>query len=305
MENYNDNKEELLTELFEILGNQLPDEEPSPSKASTSKNNFQSVQIIEGAQTLNEQEKEVLKKAAIERESGLTALRKNEIPTGLQKLNLAKQIISENSISQEGILIASTYQHAAEAFLHLKNKDFEGAIDATRQAMETHKDLFNSFGHLIEQRRIHLARNIAKVLTVSGQPEKSFVLTIDLIQYTIQAKTKWRLDFCQLENPNSITQNQKYFVLNQLMSELGDILSKRLVTKELAISNLSKLTTLHHSSNEDDFSLISDWAKAYLAYINRNQKDFLKNGIQFFKKYTNQLPKAHSYLLMCLQELIE
>ena len=163
--------------------------------------------------------------------------------------------------------------------------------------METHKDLFISFGHPIEQRRIHLARNIAKVLTVSNQPEKSFDLTTDLIQYTIQSKTPWSLEFCHLENPNTITSSEKNFVLNQLMSELGNILSKRLVSKDLAISKLTALSNLKSA-------LISDWAKAYLAYIHRNQIEFLQHGLQFFKNYNDELPHAHSYLLMCLQEFV-
>ena len=304
MQTTNDNIEELITELFQILGTQSEEAETESSSQPTSKPAYQSVQILDSTKSLNEDERLLLQKAALTREVGLTALRKNDFPTGLQQLENAKAIVTNQPISKEGTLIAATYQFAAEAFAYLKNKDYPKAILATQEATETHKDLFISFGHPIEQRRIHLARNIAKVLHLSGQPEEALDLTIHLIQYTIDEKTAWKLDFCQLENVNQIKVHEKYFVLNQLLSELGDLLSKEDLEKDLVFEKLDTLSHNLHQFKGKEFSIILDWVLAYKAFLQKDQIAFFKNGIEFFKKYSNEIPKGHNHLLMCLQKLM-
>ena len=305
METTNDNLEALITNLFQILGAQSENDENSDLTETRSKPIYQSVQILDSATSIGEIEKALLKEAALERETGLAALRKNDISTGKEKLQYSKDLISNQTISKEGTLIAATYQCAADAFLHLKNKDFQSAIQATQEATETHKDLFISFGHPIEQRRIHLARNIAKVLTLSGKQEQSLDMTIHLILYTIDEKIPWDFDFCKLENSNPIKVSEKYFVLNQLLSELGDLLSKGNLEKDLLIAKLNSLGNKLSVIQTNDFSIILDWVLTYKAFLQNDQVMFFKNGIQFFKKYSNQIPKGHNHLLMCLQEIIE
>ncbi|MFK7947680.1 MAG: hypothetical protein AB8G11_08825 [Saprospiraceae bacterium] len=60
--------------------------------------------------------------ATIRREAGLVLLRQNKMEEGKTALDVAKQMVADNEICEEGQLITSTYQSAAESFLYLKTE---------------------------------------------------------------------------------------------------------------------------------------------------------------------------------------
>ena len=124
----NQTVDNLLGDIIKIL--EIPFKNGNPDSVSNQApqntvDTFRSVQIIKEAKTISKSEAVLLKEAATLREEALVHLRKNEIGEGNLKLQLVKEMMTNNNFSVEATLIFSTFQSAAESFLHLKKGHYE------------------------------------------------------------------------------------------------------------------------------------------------------------------------------------
>lgn len=300
-----ENISELYHDLFKVLESHLQDDDENEDNPNVVAPTYHSVVIIDEAKSLSEKEKTLVKDAALIREDALTNLRANNIEEGKNGLVNAKEMISNSDLAREGVLIANTYQNAAEAFSYLKGNDFQGAIDSTIEALEIHKKLFLEFNHDIETRRIHLVKNITKVMNVSKKYNDAFELSINMVQYIIDENEPWQYEYGNIEAPDKIGMSQKYFVLNQFLNEIIFCANNQLVGKELILSALKKILILLVDSNKNQFTLFQYWLEAFIAYQEKDEITFVKRSTLFYQLYSGELPAAYDILIHYISELVE
>lgn len=291
----------LLTEIFDVLkaGHEADENEnPLIKENLNSESKFGSIRIINKAKTIKGEEIILLEKAAINREKALVLLRQNHLTQGTKELIKTKQIIENVNLTKEANLIYSTYQAAAESFLCIKNNEYDEALVLMKNALETHKSLFLEFGHAIDARRIHLARNIARIMYVSNKETSSFQLSLQLLEYSISNKGTWPLTSCTLENPDDVSMYVKIFTINQLLKDINSILSNSqsdelIIYLENFINKLKKNTHI-------ETPIVLNWLEAYYAIIRDDRIGFLKNALLFFQENNKSLPDANHSMLSLL-----
>lgn len=286
-----DNK---LDEIRAFLNSQseqkILDQTPTPK--------VRSIEILYETKTLKKQEVSLLETATIRREAGLVLLRQNKMEEGKTALDVAKQMVADNEICEEGQLITSTYQSAAESFLYLKQKDFDTALRLMKAALEFHRALFLAYGHPIAERRIHLSSNYAKVLVISGKQVDSFKLVTQLVTYIFTEEDNWPVDYCAVENLDKISVATTMHVLNQILKTVGGILLK---SKHEEIWKLfDDLINALEQSKDSEVTATLSWCKAIKAMQNNDEITFLNNALCFFQNEKSLLPSAKKHLLTML-----
>jgi len=297
----NQEVDSLFADIISILETQLTSDSAKnviKHSLQNAASEFRSIQIINEAKTISKNETVLLEGAALLREEALVHLRNNEIEEGKSKLEKVGDILTSNKLSAEASLIFSTFQSAAESFLHLKNRAFIKAYELMETALETHRELFENYGHRIEVRRIHLGRNMAKILSSNNKTTEAFKLSTLLIKYTITDSNIWPLDCCIVENPNTISSKDKMFVVNQLVNELIDILSQN--SSEEIINIFDGLSSYLKQNSNKESEITLAWCNTYKATLNNDRLAYLKNAKLFFQKHDQLLPIANQFILTTL-----
>jgi len=291
----NQQNQQLLSELNDIL---LLEETKVHSKRAIFKKIHDKVDaydMIDESSINDVEELKLLKSAAQIRENALVLLRTNKVQEGEDALEQAGKMAADFGLSKEGKLIAQTFQAAATAFLALKNKDSNKAVELMEVAMSTHKILFLEFGHPIEKRRIHLGRNIVTVLRIANETTKAFHLALNLINYTIfTSDTTFPFETCKIQQPNLISIDLKYFVLNQILREIGSILIKNPSEKyKLAFEQFAQ--EFNHR-NIPEYKIVTHWVETYLAFLNNDSVSVYQNAINFYQIHDGMLPSVAKQL---------
>lgn len=295
-------KEDLLIQIFTTLqsdfDNQENEERPTNSN-TTSK--FDSIKIISKAKTINKKEAHLLEEVALVRENALKLLRINDIHQGMHQLQESEELLGNKKLlSKEAFLIHSTYHCAAESFLCIKKKEYGKALKLMKEALNEHKILFEEFGHNVEARRIHLGRNISKILETSGEKLAGLELSLQLLEYSIIENRKWPLYECQIEQSNKVSSSLMLFTINQLLKSVNSILAKNQTGKFVTLLENSISEIKKYSLKE--FEIILNWLEAYYSIIQNDEINFLKNALMFFGKNNELLPDAKNSLLTIMQE---
>ncbi len=303
-ENEKNKIEQLTQKVFELLEADFKTGEQSENNSSQKENgpnDYSSVHIVHTAKNISLEEIILLEKAALQREEALTELRKNEFEEGRKKLEETREMVAEASLCREAFLIAATYQASADGFVFLKNRDYSKAVDAMFKAIDTNQELHEDYGHRVEQRRIHLGRNIAKVFYLEGKKEESFKIALDLVKYTVVDSVKWPLGKGKTGQVDVIDQEMKLFVLDQLVSQLGEILVIEIPASSAILDNLKNIIEELEKSILPEYGVILSWCKSFFEIHNDNQSQFLENVILFLKSHKGTLPKTYNRLLQVLK----
>lgn len=288
----------LIEEIFTILETELANhhaQEQADKKPISDSPGFLSVQIINEAQTLSKGEAVRLKEAAEIREEALVFLRKGELNQGKRFLSKAFEHAKVETLQEEGLLLFNTFQSAAKGFLFLREKNYPGALDAMYEALESHKILYLKYSHLIEVRRIHLARNTTKVLSLAGKTDEAFALTVQLINYTLRDNQPWPLTTCQLDKPDKLSLQSKMFVVNQLMNEV--IFITTAATEEKAIRHLDTLIQSLGHEEKEGMAIILSWSEAYKALLQKDKLRYLRFTKTFFQHHRGLTPSLYDFML--------
>ena len=304
----------LLNQVFDLLikldeENSLPtNTEPSSSNAGNptiSTKAYPADQHLAEAKNISAEEGITLRQATQSREKGLAALRNNEVERGIQLIYAAANFIKQHTIGPEALLMASTYQYAAEAFIDYKLKAYDKAIQAMFNAIDAHHQLNLNYGHSFGARRIHLARNIARTMSLSGQTEKGFSLSCQLIQYTLIDGAAWPFENQSMDQADVIPDWGKWFVLNQLLEEIANGFKYAPASTTFFVKQLESLVQALDHATTEEFKTIQYWLKARENFAKNDHLTFLKYAFLFFKNREDKLAVAYEDLLDCLGSLVE
>jgi hypothetical protein len=155
------------------------------------------------------------------REAGLALARAGDLDAARARLRDAADKI-EALASEEGRISGHSFQLAAKAFIEHKCGDHAAAVTSLDEALRLCRELRIRFGHSVEVRRIHLARNIARLFWVMGRPDESWVLLGRLARYAWGVAPAWPLEAStalEPEHRERLRREERMAVTDQILAE--------------------------------------------------------------------------------------
>jgi hypothetical protein len=206
--------------------------------------------------------------ASSERERGLVNLRTGNFGAGEKALALARELFSERPLCQEVRLAAESFQLPAEAYLQYRREQGALAQQSLLDAIATCQRLGQEYHHDVEVRRIHLARNIARVRSKAGDAVGALRMLKMLIRYINGHLDAWPLrDLCEAYIPGAASAELKWIQLDQILGDIATISTREKASdellNELTVSGMARIHDtpvatavsrwLMGTSNNDDF----------------------------------------------------
>jgi len=299
----NHTTEHLLESIIAVLNVELHNatiDDLTAKPCSKPITTFSSIKAIKEAKTITKSEAILLEWAALIREEALIDLRNNKIEEGNAKLKGSREILLYKRLSEEAHLINATFRSSVESFSYLKTHEFGKAHDLMINALNTHKTLFLKYGHSIEARRIHLVRNIAKILSASKREIEAFKLYTQLIKYIFNGADAWSFNFCILENPDIISLKMKNSIINQLLNEMINILS--IENSNQMMFFLGELVKSLKQDSTKESKVIASWYKLCKAKFSNERISVLKNIKSFLQEHKSLIPSIDLFILKTLDE---
>jgi len=300
--NFEGEIDQLITEIFEKLEGINAQQEQEAIDAVFSKQSA-SINTIQKTDIINQNEKDHLIEASQFREEGLSFLRNEKIKLGVFKLEQSKEIFKRNEFSKQGALLFNTFQYSAESFLKLKEKKYKVAEELMYNSLMAHKNLFDDFGLDFAFRRIHLAGNIAKIMSYSDRREESFILATKLLSYTMCINQSWPLNYCDIQDPDEFTIPNKFQLADQLISIIYKLLNK--LNSKFVIENLSSIINEFEEQENKEAEVIYYWLNAITSQLKQNKLSFLTNSNLFLAKYNQSQGWALLYILNNLKLFVK
>lgn len=293
----------LLDSILVILNQEAEQEEQEHETCEHHSNNkasYLSISIIDHAHDIPKNEIELLKETALIREEALTLLRQNQIADGTALLAKSNHIQSNHHLNHEAKLLFETFQAAADSFLSLKKGAYKESMRLMENALKTHQELYLEYQYPIQVRRIHLARNCTRIMSMERRYEAAFEYSTQLILHTLSAAYEWPMSVCQLKITDSISASSQLFVINQLLNEIVFILEQHpspaiLLRFRTFIQCLNQIGT-------SESQLVLDWASAYQAHKENDDIRFLEHTTSFLKHHQNRLPVVYPFIVNTLIE---
>lgn len=262
---------------------------------------YNSSYILKLAKNLSLPEISLLFSLSKQREYGLSLLRDNKFEIGSEELVKAKKIPDEIKLSSEAILVIDTFQSAAEAFLYYKVKKMDEAINLLYQAIESLKQLHNIYGYECEIRRIHLARNIIRSLSLAGKTKESFLMAFNLLKYISGDISAWPIHVSDWQNVETITLEERLILSDQVLSEISILMSNKLLFDDDIARHLENLLDFLQSKSE--MAKVYVWLCANYSLSQNDYESFLTHSINFFKDGQGFLHNAWKQMEEKLEEL--
>jgi hypothetical protein len=187
--------------------------------------------VIDLSRRLTQPEIALLGRATEMREQALVKARGGSLADARRELAATEQFVVDQVRSEEGRLTARSFQAAAEAFLEHVEKRHEVARNLLLEALALCKRLRTEYGHRLEIRRVHLARNIVRLVWAAEGHQEAWDLGASLLEYVWVADSRWPLgeatDVDSAER-ETLRLDERTFLTDQLLSEaLSTILDAR------------------------------------------------------------------------------
>lgn len=187
---------------------------------------FNAAHVLEMSKRLPLDAIATLLKASHVREQGLALARAGELASATTTLDEARAIYVPASLSLEARAVADTFQLAADAYLQYRRDEHERAITSLRAALGLCSTLKDEYGYRVEVRRVHLARNIVRVQTASGNYGEALRLAYSLLHYLEGHGACWPFPELGLDTPpDELTAEELDMLADQLLGEVGLLLS--------------------------------------------------------------------------------
>lgn len=155
------------------------------------------------------------------REQGLAASRAGDQEAADALLAQASTICDEARLSRHASLAALSFQLAAEAYIKHRRRDYAGAIGDLENAILTATELEAVFGHDMEFRRVHLARNILRVRASAPLDDQVVDHTLGLLFYIAGDRTRWPIAAGRgVGNPARMAEAQSIWAIDELLINL-------------------------------------------------------------------------------------
>jgi hypothetical protein len=177
---------------------------------------------------LSREEIATIDAASATREKGLHLIRSGDLVGGALALKEATVVFEYAKLSKEAKLIIDSYQMAAEAYLHYSKGIFSEAYKSLIKAIKFCHLLRDDYGYPIEVRRIHLARNIVRVLSFSGEHIVAMEIACLLIRYLNGEQDSWPLTSLKLTStPETMEMEEKCCLVDQILAEITLLINNR------------------------------------------------------------------------------
>ncbi|MBN3815594.1 hypothetical protein G3N57_02795 [Paraburkholderia sp. Se-20369] len=181
-------------------------------------------QVLAMAERLSEPEIHTLGIATEYREGGLKAARAGDLDEARALVNRAREVYSKATLSREAVECAETYQSAAESYIRYKIGDFAAAERSMRESLARCELLANEYGYPLETRRVHLARNIARVLASAGDTEEALRISVQLLEYIGGVEAAWPMPYQGPPRRVHLDDESVVFILDQVVAEIVRLL---------------------------------------------------------------------------------
>lgn len=167
------------------------------------------------------QEISVILEAEQYREQGLASSRAGDQETADALLAQASAICEKAQLSRHASLAALSFQLAADAYIKHRRRDFSGAIGDLENSILTATELETVYGHDMEFRRVHLARNILRVrasVPLDGQVVDD---TLSLLLYIAGDRKRWPIAAGRgVGNPARMAEGQSVWAMDEVLINL-------------------------------------------------------------------------------------
>jgi hypothetical protein len=143
---------------------------------------------------------------------------------GRELLAEARGILAAARLSDEAKVVAESFQQPAEAYLHYRLGKPIAARRALIDALGCCRVMEAIYGYEVEARRVHLARNVARVERVAGDRTDALHLALRLVRYIDGEAAAWPLRSVATTAPPPLTIDEQRALLDQLWGEISDVL---------------------------------------------------------------------------------
>jgi hypothetical protein len=165
---------------------------------------------------------ERLAEATERREACLRLAREGELRAAEDGLAAVERFVDAEVETLEGRRSAASFHAAAVAFSEFRHGRLQAAEDELRSALALCRTLALDHGHDVGVRRIHLARNVARLWWSDGRHVAAAQLVIDLLHLVWQPGGPWPLGpetALPGDDRDRLRDDERWFLTDQLLSE--------------------------------------------------------------------------------------
>lgn len=156
------------------------------------------------------------------REQGLALSRGGDNEAASRFLLEARKTCELANLSHHAYLAATSFQLAAEAYVKHRRRDYHGAIRDLKDAIAAAVLLEDRYGHDMEFRRIHLARNILRVRASILLDEDVVADIVGLLRYIGGDSQCWPVSLGSGSgDPAAMIEAQKIWAIDELLLNLA------------------------------------------------------------------------------------
>ncbi|WP_300532016.1 hypothetical protein [Maricaulis sp.] len=166
---------------------------------------------------------EALNEATQLREQALVFARKAQTRRARGLLDEASALIASRIEDREGQVSAASFHAAAAGFVEHVEAHHEAAKEEMLSALRHCRTLALEFDHSVAMRRVHLARNVARLVWALGDHRGAIALCDQLLDYCWSKDAPWPLGEDTRIDPEPKTdlrRDERVFLTDQLMSEI-------------------------------------------------------------------------------------
>lgn len=232
------------------------------------------------------------------REQGLALSRSGDNETAATLLSQAAATCEQARLSHHAIIAALSFQLAAEAYIKHRRGDYAGAVGDLENAILVAAELEVTYGHDMEFRRVHLARNILRVRASVPLDAEVVADSIALLCYIGGDAMRWPIAAGRaIGNPANMADSQRAWAIDELLVNL------LLPTVDLD-RNAELLPMPEDWVGADcDFLAAIHWCHA-MSHLRRDTRHrFLDHATSFFETGSGRLVHAGRHLERQLEEL--
>lgn len=180
---------------------------------------YDTLQVLAMAERLDVKEIGTLGMATDCRERGLKAARDGHLAEAIPLVAGAREIYESAKLSSEAADCAETFQTAAESYVEYRLGDYAAAALSMTRSLRICEALANAYGYPLEMRRIHLARNIARIQAFAGETNAALRISALLLQYISGNEKAWPLPYSGQARRHFLEDDAAQFVLDQVLAE--------------------------------------------------------------------------------------
>lgn len=232
------------------------------------------------------------------REEGLAFARSGDDADAAIHLARAAAIAERPVLSHHARIALLSFQLAADAYLWHRRGDPAAAAHSLEGAIVAAVELETLYGHDMEFRRIHLARNILRVRMGHSSPYGVAADSIALLLYIGGDGQRWPITAGDgVGSPARLTAGERGWAIDELLLNLAlpgfDI---------RAIAG--RLPLLQAAANmEPCLGAAVEWCRAMIGRHRRDYRLFLHHAIGFFEWGRSELAQAARVIDIALDEL--